>query len=69
PHGWGHKGQGGWANANREGGVSVNDLMDTRAAGLDPLSGMSHLFGVKIRAERVPEATETSTPTVAAEEA
>jgi hypothetical protein len=43
--------------------------MDTRAAGLDPLSGMSHLFGVKIRAERIPEATETSTPTVVAEEA
>ncbi len=68
PHGWGHKGQGGWANANREGGVSVNDLMDTRAAGLDPLSGMSHLFGVKIRAERVADQAETVTATAAAVE-
>ena len=30
---------------------------------------MSHLFGVRIRAERVPEVTETSTPTIATEEA
>jgi formate dehydrogenase len=62
PHGWGHNGQGGWGNANREGGASVNDLMDTRPAGLDPLSGMSHLFGVKIRAEQVSLTTETTTP-------
>jgi len=53
PHGWGHKGHGSWATANREGGVSVNDLMSTDPANLDPLSGMSHLNGVRIRAERV----------------
>lgn len=64
PHGWGHKGQGGWANANRDGGVSVNDLMGTRPSALDPLSGMSHLFGVRIRAERVP--AEPESPAVVA---
>ena len=37
--------------------------------GLDPLSGMSHLFGVKIRAERVADQAETVSATAAAEEA
>jgi anaerobic selenocysteine-containing dehydrogenase len=53
PHGWGHKGKGHWRTANREGGVSVNDLMSTAPADLDPLSGISHLNGVRIRAERL----------------
>jgi formate dehydrogenase len=53
PHGWGHRGKGNWKTANHEGGASVNDLMTTDAADLDPLSGMSHLNGVRIRAERI----------------
>ena len=53
PHGWGHKGKGRWTTANREGGVNVNELMSTVPADLDPLSGISHLNGVRIRVERV----------------
>ena len=29
PHGWGHKGTGGWQLANRAGGVNVNQLMSS----------------------------------------
>ncbi len=53
PHGWGHKGRGQWTLANQEGGASVNDLTSTEPTELDPLSGMSHLNGVRVRAEAV----------------
>ncbi|MGQ4615640.1 molybdopterin-dependent oxidoreductase [Nocardia sp. R7R-8] len=53
PHGWGHDGTGRWSTANREGGVSVNDLMTTAPSDVDPLSGVAHLNGVRIRVERV----------------
>ncbi|MGY4101487.1 molybdopterin-containing oxidoreductase family protein [Nocardia sp. R16R-3T] len=53
PHGWGHNGKGRWRTANREGGVSVNDLMTTEPSDVDPLSGVAHLNGVRIRVERV----------------
>lgn len=53
PHGWGHRGRGQWSIANHEGGVSINDLMSTEPENLDPLSGMSHLNGVRVRAEAV----------------
>ncbi|MEU1204629.1 molybdopterin-dependent oxidoreductase [Nocardia sp. NPDC005825] len=53
PHGWGHKGRGQWSLANSEGGASINDLMTTEPAELDPLSGMSHLNGVRVRVEAV----------------
>lgn len=58
PHGWGHGGKGSWKNSNREGGASVNNLTSTEASSLDPLSGMSHLNGVRIRAERIAAESE-----------
>jgi anaerobic selenocysteine-containing dehydrogenase len=56
PHGWGHKGTGGWRNANAAGGVNVNRLMSTDPGDLERLAGMAHLNGVPVRAERVPAA-------------
>ncbi|CAM3766815.1 molybdopterin-dependent oxidoreductase [Smaragdicoccus niigatensis] len=53
PHGWGHKGTGTWRRSNVEGGVNVNELMSTDPRDLEQLAGMSHLNGVRIRAERV----------------
>jgi anaerobic selenocysteine-containing dehydrogenase len=54
PHGWGHKGTGGWRRANaaaRGGGVNVNLLMSSAPEDLERLAGMAHLNGVPIRAE------------------
>ncbi len=60
PHGWGHRGSGGWQKANTAisggGGVNVNQLMSSDPADVDPLSGMAHLTGVPIRAEFVARA-------------
>jgi anaerobic selenocysteine-containing dehydrogenase len=53
PHGWGHKGTGGWRKANAAGGVNVNHLMSTEPGDLERLAGMAHLNGVPVRAERV----------------
>ncbi len=54
PHGWGHKGSGGWTRANRAargGGVNVNLLMSSDPQDLERLAGMAHLNGVPVRAE------------------
>ena len=53
PHGWGHKGTGGWRNANaahdgESGGVNVNLLMSTDPGDLERLAGMAHLNGVPV---------------------
>lgn len=65
PHGWGHKGTGGWRGANaagngrggtaggRPGGVNVNLLTSSDPADLEPVAGMAHLNGVPVRAEAV----------------
>lgn len=56
PHGWGHKGTGGWRRANaaaRGGGVNVNRLMSSAPEDLERLAGMAHLNGVPVRAEAV----------------
>jgi anaerobic selenocysteine-containing dehydrogenase len=56
PHGWGHKGTGGWRRANaaaRGGGVNVNLLMSSEPEDLERLAGMAHLNGVPVRAEAV----------------
>lgn len=53
PHGWGHKGTGGWRNANANPGVNVNELASSDPADLEPLVGMSHLSGIPIRVEAV----------------
>lgn len=56
PHGWGHKGSGGWRRANaaaRGGGVNVNLLMSSDPADLERLAGMAVLNGVPVRAEAV----------------
>jgi anaerobic selenocysteine-containing dehydrogenase len=53
PHGWGHKGTGGWRQANAAGGANVNQLMSTDPADVEPLAGMAHLNGVPVRAEVV----------------
>jgi anaerobic selenocysteine-containing dehydrogenase len=66
PHGWGHKGTGGWRKANaaaRGGGVNVNLLMSSAPEDLERLAGMAVLNGVPVRAEAVARAA----PTVAAE--
>jgi len=56
PHGWGHKGTGGWSRANAAahgGGANVNLLMSSAPQDLERLAGMAHLNGVPVRAEAV----------------
>jgi anaerobic selenocysteine-containing dehydrogenase len=52
PHGWGHKGTGGWQLANRAGGVNVNQLMSTDPRDVEALAGMSWLTGVPVQVGR-----------------
>jgi hypothetical protein len=52
PHGWGHKGTGGWQVANGAGGANVNQLMSSAPADLEKLAGMARLTGVPVRVER-----------------
>ena len=51
PHGWGHKGTGGWRLANRAGGANVNQLTSSDPDDVEALSGMAWLTGVPIRVE------------------
>jgi anaerobic selenocysteine-containing dehydrogenase len=51
PHGWGHKGTGGWRTANDAGGANVNHLMSSDPADIEKLAGMAHLTGVPVRVE------------------
>ncbi|WP_237707991.1 hypothetical protein [Hoyosella subflava] len=53
PHGGGHKGTGTWRRANQEGGANINELASSDPADVERLVGMSHLSGIRIRAERV----------------
>jgi len=53
PHGWGHKGTGGWQVANRAGGANVNQLMSSAPEHVESLSGMSWLTGVPVRVDRI----------------
>jgi anaerobic selenocysteine-containing dehydrogenase len=53
PHGWGHKGTGGWRIANGAGGANVNRLMSSAPEDLEPLAGMARLTGVPVRVEPV----------------
>lgn len=57
PHGWGHKGTGGWQVANRAGGANVNQLMSSALEHVEALSGMSWLTGVPVRVDRVDPAS------------
>lgn len=52
PHGWGHKGTGGWKLANRAGGANVNRLTSSEPADVESLSGMAWLTGVPVRVDR-----------------
>jgi anaerobic selenocysteine-containing dehydrogenase len=52
PHGWGHKGTGGWSVANSAGGTNVNHLMSSDPADVEALAGMSMLTGIPVRVER-----------------
>lgn len=52
PHGWGHKGTGGWKLANEAGGANVNRLTSSEPADVESLSGMAWLTGVPVRVER-----------------
>jgi anaerobic selenocysteine-containing dehydrogenase len=58
PHGWGHKGTGGWQVANRAGGANVNRLMSSAPEHLERLAGMAHLTGVPVRVDRVKPAAQ-----------
>jgi anaerobic selenocysteine-containing dehydrogenase len=49
PHGWGHKGTGGWRVANRAGGVNVNQLTSSAPRDVEALAGMSWLTGVPVQ--------------------
>ena len=49
PHGWGHKGTGGWRLANRAGGANVNQLTSSDPSDVEALAGMSWLTGVPVR--------------------
>jgi anaerobic selenocysteine-containing dehydrogenase len=66
PHGWGHKGTGGWRRANGAaggGGVNVNLLMSSEPKDLERLAGMAVLNGVRVRAEAVvPAAVPAAVP-------
>jgi anaerobic selenocysteine-containing dehydrogenase len=53
PHGWGHKGTGGWRRANDAGGANVNRLMSSAPEDLEKLAGMAHLTGVPVRVDAV----------------
>jgi anaerobic selenocysteine-containing dehydrogenase len=53
PHGWGHKGTGGWRRANEAGGANVNRLMSSAPEDIEKLAGMAHLTGVAVRVEPV----------------
>ncbi len=52
PHGWGHRGTGGWRLANEAGGANVNRLMSSDPDDLEALAGMARLTGVPIRLQR-----------------
>jgi anaerobic selenocysteine-containing dehydrogenase len=58
PHGWGHKGTGGWRVANAAGGANVNRLMSSAPEDLERLAGMAHLTGVPVRVDRVKPAAQ-----------
>ena len=52
PHGWGHKGTGGWQLANRARGANVNQLTPSDPDDLESLAGMSWLTGVPVEVQR-----------------
>jgi anaerobic selenocysteine-containing dehydrogenase len=52
PHGWGHRGTGGWRIANRAGGVNVNQLMSSELTDVEALAGMAWLTGIPVEIER-----------------
>ena len=52
PHGWGHKGTGGWKLANSVGGANVNQLMSSDPDDVEALAGMSWLTGVPVEVAR-----------------
>jgi anaerobic selenocysteine-containing dehydrogenase len=54
PHGWGHRGAGGWQVANRAGGANVNQLTSSAPEDLEALAGMARLTGVPVRVDPVP---------------
>jgi anaerobic selenocysteine-containing dehydrogenase len=53
PHGWGHKGTGGWRLANSAGGANVNQLTSSDPADVEALAGMSWLTGVPVEVELI----------------
>jgi anaerobic selenocysteine-containing dehydrogenase len=53
PHGWGHKGTGGWQLANRAGGANVNRLTSSEPNDVESMSGMAWLTGVPVRIDKV----------------
>jgi anaerobic selenocysteine-containing dehydrogenase len=53
PHGWGHKGTGGWKVANRAGGANVNQLTSSDPDDVESLSGMAWLTGVPVRVNKL----------------
>jgi anaerobic selenocysteine-containing dehydrogenase len=57
PHGWGHKGTGGWQLANRAGGANVNRLTSSEPDDVESVSGMAWLTGVPVRVERIDSAS------------
>ena len=60
PHGWGH--DGGWQRANARAGANYNELTATRVETVERISGMSHLNGVPVRIERVPDLAGQAAP-------
>jgi anaerobic selenocysteine-containing dehydrogenase len=60
PHGWGHKGTGGWQLANRAGGANVNQLTSSAPEHVESLSGMAWLTGVPVRVDRIGPASRVA---------
>ena len=52
PHGWGHRGTGGWKLANMAGGANVNRLTSSEPRDVEALSGMAWLTGVPVEVTR-----------------
>ncbi len=51
PHGWGHQHARGLSIAGKLGGANVNLLAADGAAAVEPVSGMAHLTGIRVRIE------------------
>jgi hypothetical protein len=53
PHGWGHRYDAGWRNANKRPGVNVNRLMSDSSWDLEPITGTAWMNSVPVTVKPV----------------